>query len=185
MSIIAVGSLNHVKAHAIQVAFERMFASKPMIEMVASPSGVSDQPQSDDETLRGAINRANGARAQLPEADIWAGIEGGIEDDGINMNAFAWIVLLSKTTEGRSRSATFPIPAPIANLVRNGMELGKADDIVFGRENSKQNEGAVGLLTDGVVDRIALYQHAATMALIPFKNPELFNAENESVKNSL
>lgn len=174
MTAIAVGSLNRVKSSAIGTAFERMFASKPSIELVAAPSGVPDQPRSDEQTLRGAINRARAAKRQRSHADIWAGIEGGIEDDGINMYAFAWIVLLSESTEGRSRTATFPIPTPIANLVREGMELGKADDIVFDCEDSKKNEGAVGLLTGGVIDRIALYEHAATMALIPFKNQELF-----------
>ena len=50
------------------------------------------------------------------------------------------------------------------------MELGHADDEVFGRDNSKQQNGAIGLLTDDLVDREAYYIHAVIMALVPFKN---------------
>lgn len=37
--------------------------------------------------------------------------------------------------------------------VAGGMELGEADDHVFERSNSKQEDGAVGLLTKGLIDR--------------------------------
>jgi non-canonical (house-cleaning) NTP pyrophosphatase len=58
--------------------------------------------------------------------------------------------------------------------VRQGMELGDADDAVFGRSNSKQANGAVGILTGNVIDRAELYEQAVVLALIPFKNPELY-----------
>ena len=57
----------------------------------------------------------------------------------------------------------------VAELLRGGMELGDADDLVFGRENSKQANGAIGLLTDNVIDREAYYIHALVMALARFK----------------
>lgn len=53
------------------------------------------------------------------------------------------------------------------------MELGHADDQVFGRVNSKQESGSVGLLTDNVVDRAGFYTQAMILALIPFKNEGL------------
>jgi non-canonical (house-cleaning) NTP pyrophosphatase len=54
------------------------------------------------------------------------------------------------------------------------MELGDADDLVFARQNSKQKNGAVGLLTADAIDRLELYIPAVIFALIPFKNPLLF-----------
>jgi non-canonical (house-cleaning) NTP pyrophosphatase len=54
------------------------------------------------------------------------------------------------------------------------MELGDADDEIFGASNSKQQNGAVGLLTENAVTRTTLYEQAVIMALIPFKNPELY-----------
>jgi len=54
------------------------------------------------------------------------------------------------------------------------MELGDADDLVFRKENSKQQNGAVGLLTNDAITRQSLYQPAVQMAFIPFLNPELY-----------
>jgi non-canonical (house-cleaning) NTP pyrophosphatase len=62
----------------------------------------------------------------------------------------------------------------VADLVRHGMELGHADDQVFGRNNSKQMNGAVGILTANAIDREELYAHAVMLALIPFLNPTLY-----------
>jgi non-canonical (house-cleaning) NTP pyrophosphatase len=54
------------------------------------------------------------------------------------------------------------------------MELGEADDLVFGKANSKQQNGAVGLLTNDVIVRRTLYVPAVVMALIPFVKEELY-----------
>ena len=51
------------------------------------------------------------------------------------------------------------------------MELGDADDVVFGRSNSKQESGVVGLLTEGRMTRKQYYQHACLLALIPVTHP--------------
>lgn len=172
---IVVASKNPVKAAAIEGAWQLLFPDQPCrIEMVGAASGVSDQPMSDEETRRGARNRVADAREAVPSADVWAGLEGGIAETDSGMHAFAWIVCVTATLEGESRTATFPLPEELAKLIRDGVELGHADDIVFGRDNSKQKEGAVGILTDGLIDRRLLYQHAAVMALIPMKNGALF-----------
>ena len=75
---------------------------------------------------------------------------------------------------GKGRTAVFFLPPRIAKLIREGKELGEADDIVFGRINSKQDNGAVGLLTDDVIHRQHYYTHALILALIPFKKKDLY-----------
>jgi inosine/xanthosine triphosphatase len=172
---IAVGSKNPVKANAIRLAFERIFPRDTFdTESYGAPSGVADQPKSDHETLSGACNRMHAVREALPQADFWVGIEGGIEDTAEGMNAFAWIVVSSNSTCGKSRTATFPLPHAIADLIRQGVELGHATDQVFGRDNTKHKEGAIGVLSDNVIDRTMLYEHAALMALVALKNSELY-----------
>jgi non-canonical (house-cleaning) NTP pyrophosphatase len=54
------------------------------------------------------------------------------------------------------------------------MELGEADDVVFGTDNSKQKMGAVGLLTKGLTNRAQYYEEAVQKALIPYMNPSLY-----------
>ena len=48
------------------------------------------------------------------------------------------------------------------------------------RSNSKQDNGAVGLLTDSVIDRAQLYEQAMILALIPFKNEILYTQHGET-----
>lgn len=174
MSVVIVASTNPVKIEAARLGFERMFPGQSFtFEGVSAPSGVPDQPVGDDETLRGAHNRAAHVRSLRPDADYWVGIEGGVADAGSSMQAFAWIVAIGRGREGQSRTAAFYLPEEVARLVRDGMELGHADDAIFDRSNSKQQNGSVGLLTGDAIDRLEYYAHAVVLALIPFRHENL------------
>lgn len=176
---IIVASLNPVKIRATFLGFQRMFPGTPIdIQGISVPSGVSHQPMTDDETFRGATNRAQQAGRLEPGSDLWVGIEGGIQIFEKEISSFAWVVVCSQNQTGKGRTSTFFLPEKVAQLIRQGYELGAADDIVFDRHNSKQDNGAVGLLTGDVIDRISLYEQAIIMALIPFKNPELYPTRN-------
>jgi inosine/xanthosine triphosphatase len=171
---IVVASTNPVKIEAVRRGFAAMFPGETInVSGVSVPSGVSDQPMSDAETYQGAFNRARSARDRMPDADFWAGVEGGCDEQHGDLLTFAWIVVLSTDGTGSSRTATFALPQEIAQLVRQGVELGVADDRVFGRSNSKQANGAVGILTADAIDRTRYYEHAVILALVPFKNPAL------------
>lgn len=91
------------------------------------------------------------------------------------MFACAWCAIVARDGRpGVASTGRCLLPPAVAGLVRGGRELGEADDLVFGRSQSKLNEGAVGLLTRGKIDRAAFYAPAVTMALVPFLNPEHF-----------
>jgi len=135
----------------------------------------------DNETLRGALNRVQNARALEPDAHYWVGIEGGVDTHSGSVESFAWVVVIGKDERtGKARTAAYYLPEETAKLVREGMELGHADDLVFGRTNSKQSSGSVGLLTDDVIDRFAYYVQAVILALIPFKNANLTFASKQT-----
>ncbi|PKS08459.1 hypothetical protein jhhlp_004842 [Lomentospora prolificans] len=172
---VVVASKNPVKINATLQGFSLMFPLSTFTTIgVSVPSGVPEQPFSDAETLLGAQNRVKNAREAQPEADYWIGLEGGVDEDGGALRNFAWIVVTDKHGRtGKARTGAYYLPEETAKLVREGMELGHADDIVFGRSNSKQKTGSVGLLTDDVIDRTGYYIQAVILALIPFKNPTL------------
>lgn len=176
MKTIVLASENPVKVQAVLNGFQKMFPLETFrVETVSAPSEVRAQPMSSHETLSGATNRARNAQKTNPDADFWVGIEGGIEEENDGeMAAFAWVIVLGERALGKGKSGTFFLPPRVANLIRQGKELGEADDIVFNRTNSKQANGAIGLLTDNIVDRVALYEHAVILALVPFKNPDLY-----------
>lgn len=191
-TVVIVASKNPVKIGAARDGFSRMFPSLTFdVRATSVPSGVPDQPFTDEETLQGALNRARNARDVEPNADYWIGLEGGVDagkagdtddgGDGGPIQSFAWIVVVGKgkgkdgagERVGKARTATYYLPEETAKLLRDGMELGHADDLVHGRTNSKQKSGSVGILTDDVVNRQSYYSEAVVLALIPFKNASL------------
>jgi len=175
MKKVIIASKNPVKIQAVKNGFEKMF---PIQEFefvgVSVPSNVADQPLSNDETFLGAKNRANNASSEVKNADFYIGIEGGIEHIEGDTEAFAWVVIKSASKYGKARTGTFFLPKQVVELIKEGKELGEADDIVFKRNNSKQENGAVGILTGNVIDRTKYYTEAIVLALIPFKNIDLY-----------
>ncbi|MEL6970781.1 MAG: inosine/xanthosine triphosphatase [Bacteroidota bacterium] len=175
MPHIIVASRNPVKVQAALQGFEEMFPEQDFIaEGISVPSGVSDQPIGDEETYQGAWNRVQAAKVERPNADFWVGIEGGNIIHGDDMEVMAWVLVLSKDGFGKARTAGFYLPPRVVQLVKEGYELGHADDIIFGVSNSKQTSGSSGLLTNGVMDRLRFYVPAVVLALIPFLKPELY-----------
>lgn len=171
---VIVGSTNPVKINAVKLGFQSIFKDQNInVKGIVAHSGVSEQPTSDEETFIGASNRAKYCK-HSEIGDYFVGIEGGVDDGPNGMMAFAWVCIHCGNKVGQSRTGTFELPQAIVHHLRNGMELGKADDLVFGTVNSKQAGGAVGLLTHGGLDRTNYYSQAVTLALIPFINPNLY-----------
>ncbi|WP_109316028.1 inosine/xanthosine triphosphatase [Pseudovibrio ascidiaceicola] len=175
---VVVASQNPVKVNATLEAFRAQFPADD-IELVSAgvPSGVSDQPMSDEETRQGAVQRAENALEAVADADFGVGLEGGIcELHGIAYT-FAWMVVISREGQvSASRSMLLPLPEKVMQLVRSGMELGHAIDEVFGTENIKHKGGAFGLLTSDRMTRQSVYVDTLFCALLPFRSPAFRDA---------
>ena len=172
---VLVGSKNPTKTNAVKGAFERVFKNKKIdVKGKGVRSGVSDQPMSDIETKQGAKNRLK--ELKKSEADYYVSIEGGCDYISGKLFAFAWVITENKKKmKGTGKTSMFQLPKKIQNLVEKGVELGEADDFVFKRKNSKKKDGAVGILTNGLIDRRKYYEEAVIMSLIPFLNKDLFS----------
>lgn len=171
---IVVASKNPVKIDAVKDGLAALISEEIELIGVSVESGVSYQPMSDAETLNGAVNRVKQAQCQYPGHDYYIGLEGGVEQHASGLMAFAWMLISNGVKVGKARTASFFLPPEVAKLVHEGMELGDADDIVFKKNNSKQQNGAIGLLTNDAITRKLLYLPAVQMAFIPFLNPELY-----------
>ena len=169
---IVVASRNPVKISAVREAFSSQFSAASLeLIPVDVESGVSDQPNGDQETRQGARNRIENARHAHPNADFWVGLEGGtmLADD--QLMAFAWMAIRGRNGKiSEARTVTLPLPPAVNELVASGLELGEANDRVFSTRNSKQQGGAFGLLTDGRYTREVIYSQTLIIALIPFVN---------------
>lgn len=173
MKKVIVASQNPVKIQSARNAFEKVFPEETFEFIgVNVSSEVPDQPMGEEETLLGANNRAQNAKVH--EADFWVGIEGGVADRWGELEAFAWMVILTKENKSIGRTGSFFLPHKVSELVHQGIELGEADDMVFGQSDSKKKQGSVGLLTHGVLDRTGYYEQALVLALIPFMNEEFY-----------
>jgi len=172
---IIIASKNPVKIAAVESAFTQVFPhQKFTFAGITVSSEVSDQPMSEAETITGARNRCHNAEKQSPAADYFVGLEGGLLQDEIGYQVFAWMVIKSGDKYGYGKTGSFYLPPKVAQLIDQGYELGAADDIIFHRHNSKQAGGSVGLLTNNLIDRTQYYTRALIFALIPFKTPELY-----------
>lgn len=163
---VVVGSLNPVKIGAVRAVVLRL-APLAVVTGVAAASGVPDQPWGDEETIRGALARARAALAARPESDWGIGIEGGVvsETDG-GVRTCAWAAIVGRDgRQGVGGSLSLALPTRVAALVRGGMELGHAMDVVTGERDVKHGLGAVGILTGGLVTRQAAYEALVAYAL--------------------
>ena len=172
---VVVGSTNPVKIAAVRAVLVAAGASAEVIAFGVA-STVRDQPVGDDETIRGAVARAIGAR-EATGAELGVGIEGGIVElpDG-SMRTCAWAAIVD--ADGRTGiggSLAMQLPDAVAELVRSGLELGHAMDRFVNERDTKRGKGAVGILTAGLVDRQRAYESLVSYALASFLTPELYD----------
>ncbi len=170
---VLVGSTNPVKLKATEEAFRKFF---PQVQVQGREvdSGVHHQPR-DQETFAGAQNRVEALASLNPEADFLVGIEGGIVQ--LYDRWFALGVMCIRHRSGREAFGTSPgfeLPASIVHQLLAGKELGTVMDELTGQHNTKQNLGAIGILSGGVMDRRTLYVQGLITALVPLLNPELY-----------
>lgn len=173
---IAVGTTNPIKIEAVKNVVLHVWSDTEIIG-VSVPSGVSDQPMTDTEAIRGARQRAQLAREKR-NADFGIGIEGSTVDTEHGMLITGWVVMLDRDgNEGLGSGGGFLLPEVVAKQLRQGRELGHITDELFHQTNAKQAQGMVGLMTNGLVSRTAGTERAVAYALARFLHPEFYEAK--------
>ena len=169
----AVGSTNPAKVEAVHRALARL-APGCVLQAVDVPSGVRTQPFGDDETRRGAVERARAALS-VSGAEVAFGLEGGVIFEGDVPWLVSWVAVIDRA--GRSGEASglrMPLPTSAAARLRAGDELGDVIDTLFDVHLSKQQAGAIGLLTEGFVSRTDAFADLVAMACAPLLRPDLY-----------
>jgi len=176
MKKVVIASENPVKIEVAKQAFLSCFPNENFEYIsVKSQSGIPDQPMGDEQTILGVKNRIEFIKSKYPEADYFVGQEGGLIDTGKEMHETAFVGIEDKNGFfALGKTASFLIPFKIAEFVRQGDELGTANDKVTGLVNSKQAGGVISTITDGIIDRTKLYFQAAAIALSQVKHKEWY-----------
>ncbi|WP_062109723.1 DUF84 family protein [Bacillus niameyensis] len=155
---IAVGSKNQAKLKAVETVVQ-MAGRKAEIIPVDAPSNVSGMPFSDEETMQGAINRAEYC-VQHEDVHFGIGLEGGVTETSSGLFLINWGALAEKGKETIvAGGARIKLPEEIAVRLRAGEELGPVMDDYCQQENIRHNEGAIGVFTDGLVNRADMFTH--------------------------
>lgn len=168
---VKVGSTNPVKIGAVEEAFRKYYPDC-IVSSIETSSGVAEQPRSEEETIRGAKNRA---RNCIGENDYGVGLEGGVCTIQGKMFECAWVAIIDKNgVTGLGGGLYFELPEKVAEKIRNGRELGPIMNELTGEDNVKQKMGAIGIFTKGKLDRKQAYVQIVLSALIKFVSPEWF-----------
>lgn len=158
---IIIGSKNPTKIAAV----ESSFRDYQGVEILALdvPSGVSEQPFSDEETIRGAINRATRS-LQEGNGDIGIGLEGGVYETQLGLLLCNWGALaLPDMKPIIAGGARFLLPEEVASRLKAGEELGPVMDDYAKKKNVSKQEGAVGIFTNGMVNRASMFTHVMNL----------------------
>lgn len=171
---VVVGSKNPVKINAAKVTLAKCFPEFHIeVAGIPAPSGVSDQPMTEEETLLGAKNRVAHLES-IEAADFYVAFEGGVDTFSYGVSTFAYVVVSDGQNSSVGRTADLPLPKQFYGALESGQELGDVLDQHFQTTNIKQKGGAIGLLTRNLETRESTYVQAMTLAMARHLERELF-----------
>lgn len=168
---IKVGSKNKVKVGAVEeILRDYPHLSQSEVEGLDVDSGVSPQPKSLDETIQGAMNRA---RKIFENCDYAVGIESGLMSvpytKGGYMDVCACAIYDGKEFHlGLSSAWEFPDKKVTALMIEEGLDMNQAVNRAGMTKNPTvgSEEGAIGIVTKGRLDRKEYTKQALRVALI-------------------
>ncbi len=175
---IAIGTKNKAKIQALQQALEEIqcFDDFEILSFSVS-SGVADQPLSLEETILGAKNRARASFLQSPSAPKHGfGIESGlIEAPGTRTGFLNICVCCAYNGQEyyTGFSTGFEVPFPILRrVVEDKLDLSQAciASGISSNEKIGEEEGLVGILTRGKVNRLEYTKESIHAALVQVVN---------------
>ncbi|WP_174614079.1 DUF84 family protein [Virgibacillus ihumii] len=155
---ILIGSKNPAKIEAVGSVFH-----VDNVTGIEVTSQVSAQPQTDEETRRGAINRARQCVTEST-CDIGIGLEGGVMTLDNQLYVTNWGALVhSDGTTFTAGGARIQLPQEFSAKLNQGMELGDIMDDFAKRKDVRKKEGAIGIFTNELISRKEMFVHVVTL----------------------
>lgn len=177
---IIICTENKAKIQAIKGVLQRVLSEFELVNEKFS-SDISEQPLSEEEGIKGAINRANNGRLKYQDADYYVGMEGYVDTNRYGMFLAGVVVVIDKNGKiGIGSSAKMLLPAFIQKKVEEGSELGPLVQGLMNDTNGeiRQYDGTNGILSKGLYNRVDEFKNAAECAFARFQSPEFFEKED-------
>ena len=179
---LGVASANPAKVAAVRRLMRRLRVPHRLLAQAVA-SGVSEQPCTEEETIRGAMHRT---AALLDATDVDAAIafEGGVDRTLFGTFACEWCVVRDRSgSVGIGGGAKILLPQELADRVLRGESLATATSR-WGHQVS-QRDGVFGLLTHGVLTRERVNTDILVLALSRFLNAPLYADASGALASTL
>ena len=175
---INIGSKNKAKIDALKEILKDYpdFKEAEIISKDVN-SGIADQPKSLDETIKGAMNRAKNA---FENCKYSFGLESGlmkIPETKTGYMDFSACAIFDGKKFHLGLSSAFEYPVKLTKYVlEKGVDVSAAAKELGFTKSDKlgAEEGMIGILTKGRLDRKAYTKEAIRMALIHLENKDLY-----------
>jgi inosine/xanthosine triphosphatase len=169
---VKVGTDNPLKVEAVRKVLAKVY-KKVDVSGVKVETGVPPEPK-EDEVIRGAMNRASAA---IGDADLGVGIEAGLLwNDAVHwyfdVQYCAMVDSSGMATIGHGPG--FWYPPQVMEEVDKGKTVNDAMKKLTGIDSIGHKMGAVGYLSNGLIDRASLTEMSVTAAFIPRIRPDLY-----------
>lgn len=173
---IHIGSKNKVKVDAIrELLQDYSHLSNAEIRSFEVSSGVADQPKSLEETVQGAMNRA---QEVLHDGTYGFGIESGLMEVPGTKSGFMDVCVCA-IYDGKEYhlglSSAWEAPKKVMeHMLNDGLNMNDAAHKAGLTDNPQlgSSEGLVGIMTKGRLDRKAYTKEAIRTALIHLDHAE-------------
>lgn len=165
MRKIVLTSTNPVKLKVIKRITASLFGEEDFDYIALALEKDGPEPIGKESVFKQISTAIESARMQVPNADYYICMEGGMMDDDQTMNEVAHVrVQPQKGQAVTSSCASFPVPKAISDDVRKGKDFAVAVDEFFKTNGTKQGGGFVNILTGGLVNKEEQYFQAAAIA---------------------
>lgn len=178
---IILTSKSELKGQVVLEAIKKVFPDTTfdLIQFDLEMNG--PEPVGEKALISEITDHLKKARISDSTAAFYIAMEGGVQEgeDGTNEVAMV-IVENNEGVRSISRAASFPVPPKIANKVKNGIPFADAVNEEYSTKDIKNTQGFVGLLTNGVVDKKALYLQPAIIAFSRYSKMEWFGSVSDN-----
>lgn len=170
-----LASTNKAKVEAVKKVLNEYF-SNIEITSVSVESNVSKTPLSDEEGLRGCLNRIETLRKEYKNYDGYIGLEGIVTTVLEKYFVSGWCIIELNGRQGIGCSAKVLIPSKIAEKINSNTEF---KDLIKNEYPNVQEEksalwGANGVITNGIYSRVDEFEDSVRCALGYILNEDNF-----------
>ncbi len=187
MMRIGIGSTNKTKVAACEQAvavlleaFPENGIDKAVFEAIPSQTGISEMPLSQQEMMKGALQRALFVYKNLNDVRFAIGLEGGVFMQTIEGSVPAaylqnWVYVFDGKRGFYGSSPALALPDSIRKaLYEERRELAEVMDTLSGRNDVRSKNGAFGTLTHDLITRTDSFKWAVISAMTPFFNKKYY-----------